>query len=153
MKTLDIESLKEMCGQELGKSKWILLDQKCINTFAAATGDHQFIHVDPERAKNETPFGSTIAHGALSLSVVTAQLLEIAVAPQGTKMVFNYGLEGVRFLSPVLSGKKIRVMASLRKLEEKGPSRFLAYFDFTVEIENEEKPAVIGTNLCMFIMS
>ena len=139
-------------GKELGKSDWVLVDQDRIDKFADATMDHQFIHVDPEQA---TPvFGSTIAHGFLSLSLVAGIPFtqEIGMVLEGTKMGLNYGLDKVRFLSPVPVDSKVRIHMKCINITEKNPGQYLAKTEVTMEIEGVEKPAFIAETLSMFIV-
>ena len=139
-------------GKELGKSDWVLVDQDRIDKFADATMDHQFIHVDPEQA---TPvFGSTIAHGFLSLSLVAGIPFtqEIGMVLEGTKMGLNYGLDKVRFLSPVPVDSKVRIHMKCIDITEKNPGQYLAKTEVTMEIKGVEKPAFVAETLSMFIV-
>ena len=137
------EELFAMVGQEIGVSEWVLVDQDMINKFADATGDHQFIHLDVEKAKL-TPFGQTIAHGFLTLSLLP-MLNASANLPHldNIKMGVNYGSDKLRFLSPVKSGKRVRARIKLASFDEKRPGQFQTTQDVTVEIEGEDKPALI----------
>ena len=150
--TIAPAALKDMIGKELGVSDWVTVDQKMIDTFAEATGDHQFIHVDPERAKM-TPFGGTIAHGFLTLSLLPRLAAE-ADMPQieGVKMGVNYGGNKVRFLTPVKSGSRVRGRFKLLELDEKRPGQWQQTQEFTVEIEGQEKPALIAEWLSQFFV-
>ena len=135
------ETLKDYIGKDMGESDWLEIDQDRINQFADATLDHQFIHIDSEKA---TPlFGSTIAHGFLSLSL-TAGLPAPQVAPENMTMAFNYGLDRVRFLTPVNVGSKVRTKAKLLSVDDKGDGRYLVKNEVTMEIEGQEKPAFIA---------
>lgn len=152
MATITAEQLKAKVGEHIGTSEWLLVDQEMINKFADATGDHQFIHIDPERAKL-TPFGGTIAHGFLTLSlfpVLSAQ----SDSPQieGVKMGVNYGGNKVRFLAPVRSGKRIRGHFKLLDLEEKRPGQWQQTLEFSVEIEGEDKPALLAEWISQFFI-
>ncbi len=131
-------------GQQVGTSEWITVDQEMINKFADATGDHQFIHVNEEAAKM-TPFGGTIAHGFLTLSLFP-MLAEKSDMPrlEGVKMGVNYGGNKVRFLTPVRSGKRVRGHFKLLEFAEKRPGQFQQTLEYTLEIEGEEKPALIA---------
>ncbi len=141
MATLD--ELKAMVGTTIGTSDWVLVDQDMINKFADATGDHQFIHIDPERAKM-TPFGQTIAHGFLTLSLMPMlSAMANLPRPDNVKMGVNYGSDKLRFLSPVKSGKRVRAHFKLSAFEEKRPGQIQQTQEVTVEIEGEEKPALI----------
>lgn len=137
-----ISDLQDRIGQTIGSSQWAEVTQDKINLFAEATGDFQFIHVDPERAK-ETPFGQTIAHGFMSLSLL-APMFEEARGDLELAMVVNYGLNKARFLSPVKSGKRVRGHFKLLELAEKRPGQWQELLEVTVEIEGEDKPALIA---------
>jgi acyl dehydratase len=130
-------------GQELGVSDWITVDQARIDAFAECTGDHQFIHVDPEKAK-ATPFGTTIAHGYLTLSLLSAMAYDAMPGIEGTKMGVNYGLNKVRFMAPVKSGKRIRGRIKLADVTERSAGVLQSTVEVSVEIEGEEKPALIA---------
>ena len=144
-----IEKLKDYIGQEMGISDWVVIDQNRINTFAECTGDHQWIHVDVEKAK-EGPFGNTIAHGYLSLSLIPALSGEMKVVPEGVKMGINYGLNKVRFLKPVVVGSRVRNKAVLKDVTIKGDGRILICIENTLEIEGEDTPAFVAEALAMY---
>ena len=139
-------------GEHLGTSEWVLVDQDRINKFAEATGDFQFIHIDEEKAKL-TPFGGTIAHGFLTLSLIP-MLGASTDGPKiaGVKMGVNYGGNKVRFLSPVRAGKRIRSHVKLLELEEKRPGQWQQTNEVTIEIEGEEKPALIAEWISQFFV-
>jgi acyl dehydratase len=138
-----IDELRSLVGQELGVSDWMVLTQETINAFAEVTGDRQWIHVDVERAKRESPFGATIAHGFLTLSLVT-QLHSQTVRVEGDQtMGINYGLNRVRFISPVRSGSRIRSRSVIQGLEDFADGVQAAWL-ITVELENAEKPALVA---------
>jgi acyl dehydratase len=140
--------LPSLIGQEVGVSRWITVDQARIDAFARITEDEQFIHVDPERAK-ATPFGGTIAHGFLTLSLASAMSYD-AVAPlDGVVMGVNYGFDKLRFLAPVPAGSKVRGRFRLLSAEDKGDGRWLLKHELTVEIEGADKPALIAEWLGM----
>lgn len=141
MKFVSPDEARAMIGQDLGASEWKLIDQAMIDQFADVTGDHQFIHVDPERAR-QTPFGGTIAHGFLTLSLLASLRPADALVLNGIKMGVNYGFEKVRFLQPVPIGSRIRARHRLAAIDDKGNGRFLVTTDVTVEIEGNEKPAL-----------
>ena len=142
------ETLKDYIGTEFEPSDWLEVDQDRINQFADATLDYQFIHVDSEKA---TPlFGSTIAHGFLSLSLM-AGLPAPQVAPENMTMAFNYGLDRVRFLTPVNVGSKVRTKAKLLSVDDKGDGRYLVKNEVIMEIEGQEKPAYIAESLTMYV--
>ena len=136
-----LEEIQRKIGQPIGVSEWITVGQDRIAQFADATDDHQFIHVD-EKLAAQTPFGGTIAHGFLSLSLLSRMAADVMLIPDTTKMAVNYGLDRVRFLAPVRSGKRVRGHFTLTAANEKTPSQLLLKHDVTVEIEGEEKPAL-----------
>ncbi|MEQ1687228.1 MAG: MaoC family dehydratase [Sphingopyxis sp.] len=152
MTTLTPQEMAERVGQTLGSSEWVLVDQEMINKFADATGDHQFIHVNPDMAKM-TPFGGTIAHGFLTLSLFP-MLMAKSDCPRidGIKMGVNYGGNKVRFLAPVRSGKRVRGHFKLLELEEKRPGQWQQTLEFSAEIEGEDKPAVIAEWITQFFV-
>lgn len=139
---MKLEELQGKVGEAIGTSDWYLLDQDRINRFADATEDHQFIHVDPEAAK-ASPFGQTIAHGFLSLSML-APMMETGCPRPDVQMSVNYGFNKVRFLSPVKSGKRVRGHFKLLELVEKRPGQWQQTVEATVEIEGEDKPALLA---------
>jgi acyl dehydratase len=141
MPLASLDEIRAHVGQEVGISSWILLDQQRIDAFADATEDHQFIHVDPEGAK-AAGFGGTIAHGFLSLSLLSRMAADAMLLPTGLKMAVNYGLDRVRFLAPVRSGSRVRGRFTLDSVEEKVPGQWLLRHSVTVEIEGEDKPAL-----------
>ncbi|WP_339744592.1 MaoC family dehydratase [uncultured Maricaulis sp.] len=145
--------LAKHIGQQIGLSDWIELDQSRIDQFADVTEDHQFIHLDAERAAKETPFGGTIAHGFLSLSMLSRMAMDIAFVLEGMAMGINYGFDKVRFLVPVSSGKKIRGRFVLEDAVEKKPGQWMLRFGVTVEIEGEDKPALIAQWLTMQVVA
>ena len=136
-----LDEIRCRIGQEIGVSSWLTVDQARIDAFAEATEDRQFIHVDPEAAA-QTPFGGTIAHGFLSLSLLSRMGAEAMLIPEGTRMAVNYGLDRVRFLAPVRSGSRVRGRFTLDSVDEKAPGQILLRHTVTVEIEGEEKPAL-----------
>jgi acyl dehydratase len=141
----------DFAGRELGSSDWIVVDQARIGQFADCTGDHQWIHVDVERATREGPFGGPIAHGYLTLSLLAAMLMEIGVIPPDASTGLNYGLDKVRFLSPVKAGARVRARVTLISAQPQDGGRMLVKLDCKLEIEGEAKPAVIAEVLCMLI--
>ncbi len=153
MKVVEAAQLGDYVGQELGASEWFTIDQGRINDFAAATLDHQFIHVDPERAK-ATPFGSTIAHGYLTLASPPYLHTSLAdfLMPRGMKRGMNYGFDKLRFMAPVKVDKRIRARASLLEATEKKPGQWLLKFEFTVDIEGEDKPALVAEWLLLYFV-
>ena len=136
-----LDDIRSRIGQEIGVSGWLEMTQQRIDEFAESTEDRQFIHIDPEAAAR-TPFGTTIAHGFLSLSMLSRMAAEVMLIPDSTKMAVNYGLDRVRFIAPVKSGKRIRGRFRLDSVEEKAPGQLLFRHTVTVEIEGEEKPAL-----------
>jgi acyl dehydratase len=139
--TLTIAELEQSGERELGTSDWHEITQEQINLFAEATGDHQWIHVDPEAAANG-PFGSTVAHGYLTLSMLPMLLSEV-VSVSDAAMGLNYGTEKIRFTSPVPSGSRVRLHARLLRAERRGPS-VIWYVGIQIEVEGKEKPALVG---------
>ena len=148
MKTTPTSELDGLVGTKLGVSDWITVDQDRINTFADVTEDHQFIHINPEAAKM-TPFGGTIAHGFLTMSLLSQFSEQTGLVLEGIKMGVNYGFDKMRFLAPVPSGSKVRGHFSLKSYDEKRPGQFLITYDVSVEIEGQEKPALIAEWLAM----
>ena len=149
MEIIPAESLAERIGEETGVSDWLAIDQERVNAFADATMDHQFIHVDPEAAAR-TPFGSTIAHGFLTLSLTTPMLMETMVAPDQMAMAVNYGTEQVRFNEPFKVGSRIRGRTRLADVTDKGAGRWLVKNEVTVDIDGVDRPALIVEALTMF---
>jgi acyl dehydratase len=144
--------LANRVGEVIGSSDWMLVDQDMVNKFADATGDHQFIHVNEEMAKM-TPFGGTIAHGFLSLSLLPV-LMAKSSTPKvvGVKMGVNYGGNKTRFLAPVRVGKRVRAHFKLLELAEKRPGQWQQTIEYTLEIEGEEKPACIAEWITQFFV-
>lgn len=150
MQIIPADELRDRVGRETGVSNWLTIDQERIDAFADATMDHQFIHVDPEAAA-QTPFGSTIAHGFLTLSLTTPMLMETMVAPDRMVMVVNYGADKVRFIEPVKVDSRIRGRTRLVDVTAKGAGRWLVKNEITVEIEGVERPALVAEALTFFI--
>ncbi len=150
--TLTADQIKARVGTTLGSSSWITVDQKMIDGFAEVTNDHQFIHVDPERAKKETPFGGTIAHGYLTLSLLAGMGYEALPALANRAMGINYGLDKVRFLSPVRAGSRVRGVFKLADVTQRSDKELLFKYSVTVEIEGEERPALIAESLGMAVL-
>ena len=138
-------------GQEIGASSWITIDQQRIDEFAHCTEDHQWIHVDAERAAKESPFGGTVAHGFLTLALLAPTSFEILLTSVQVKQAVNYGLEKVRFLAPLRAGKRVRNHVKVAAVEDKGGGRVLLTTQNTIEIEGEEKPALIALALVMLM--
>lgn len=142
-KTVTAQELADLVGKDLEPSPWLSLDQERINGFAEITEDRQFIHIDPEKAK-ASPFGGTIAHGLLTLSMLPALIERTLPALEGMKASVNYGYNKIRFLTPVRSGKRIRAKFVIGEFSETVPGRFQLITNITVEIEGESKPALIA---------
>ena len=140
-----------MAGRESGPTSWLPIDQERVDLFADATGDHQFIHVDPEKAAR-TPLGTTVAHGYLTLSLLPVMSREIAVVPEGLLMAFNYGVNKVRFPSPIKVGSEIRLKSKIHEVTEKDPGRILVRAEATIEIRGEDKPGLVAETLTMFVV-
>jgi acyl dehydratase len=141
MPVASLDDIRSRIGEEIGVSGWLKISQQRIEEFADATEDRQFIHVDPAAAA-QTPFGETIAHGFLSLSMLSRMAADVMLIPDSTRMAVNYGLDRVRFIAPVRSGKSIRGRFVLDSVEEKAPGQILLRHTVTVEIEGEERPAL-----------
>ena len=141
MPVAPLAEIRDRIGQEVGISSWLTMDQQRINEFADATEDRQFIHTDPGTAAR-TPFGGTIGHGFLTLSMLSRMASEGMLVPDSIKMAVNYGLDRVRFIAPVRSGKRIRGRFRLDSVDQKAPGQLLLRHTVTVEIEGEEKPAL-----------
>lgn len=141
---ITLEAYQAMVGKEIGVSSWHLIDQPRIDTYADVTEDHQFIHVDPERARKETAFGTTIAHGFLTMSMMSVMSYEVMPAIAGTTMGVNYGFDKLRFISPVRSGKRVRGRFVLAEAKLRKPNELQSRTNVTVEIEGEDKPALVA---------
>lgn len=151
--TTTIEALKGRIGQEVGVSDWHLIDQARIDGFAEVTNDHQFIHVDPVRAKAETPFGGTIAHGFLTLSMLAPMGYEALPQIEGRVMGINYGLDKVRFLAPVRAGSRLRARYKLRDITERSAKEIMLRYEVTVEIEGSDKPALYAESIGLAVLA
>lgn len=143
-KVVSADELRALVGREIGVSDWIAIDQARIDTFAEVTEDRQFIHIDPKRAAAETPFGGAIAHGFLTLSMLSHLADSVAPRLQGLKMGVNYGFDKLRFMSPVRAGKKIRGRFTLMAADERMPGQWTCKYGVRVEIEGEDKPALVA---------
>ncbi|QQN66935.1 MaoC family dehydratase [Bradyrhizobium diazoefficiens] len=141
---ITLEAYQAMVGREIGVSSWHLIDQPRIDTYAGVIEDHQFIHVDPERAKKETAFGTTIAHGFLTMSMLSVMSYEVMPAIAGTTMGVNYGFDKLRFISPVRSGKRVRGRFVLAEAKLRKAGELQSRTNVTVEIEGEDKPALVA---------
>ena len=145
------EKLVDYVGTKLDPTDWVTLDQDRINNFADCTEDHQFIHIDEEKAA-QTPFGGTIAHGFLTLSMLPKLMEGHGVVPENVVMGINYGSDKVRFLMPVRAGKRVRAHSELVDVQQKDDNRFLLKSAVTIEIEGEETPALIAESLTMLVV-
>jgi acyl dehydratase len=144
-------SAPQFVGRELGASGWVTVDQAGIDAFAACTSDRQWIHIDVERAKRESPFGGPIAHGYLTLSLLAAMVMELGVIPPDAATGLNYGLDKLRFIAPVKAGARVRTRATLLAAEPQSGGRVLLKLNCTLEIEGEAKPALVAELLCLLI--
>ena len=150
-KKLTLENSADFVGKDLGVSKWHVVDQAMIDQFAASTGDNQWIHVDVERANRESPFGGPVAHGYLSLALIAPLSMEIGVIPEDAVAAFNYGIDKVRFLSPVKAGSRVRLKVALMEFTPRDDKQALMKTTNTLEIEGAAKPALIAETLAMVV--
>jgi acyl dehydratase len=139
---VSLETYQRMVGKEVGVSSWHVVDQKRIDRYADVIEDHQFIHVNPDRAKKETSFGTTIAHGFLTMSLLSIMSYEVMPVVEGTTMSVNYGFDRLRFISPVRSGSRVRGRFTLTEASLRKPKELLSRTSVSVEIEGEQKPAL-----------
>jgi acyl dehydratase len=146
-----LPDLAKHVGEEVGVSSWITLDQARIQEFAHCTGDHQWIHVDPERAARESPFGSAIAHGFLTLSLLAPTAMELLVARVSPSSVVNYGLDDVRFVTPVRAGQRVRNRLTLKTVKARSGGRYFVTTSNSIEIDGEKRPALTAEALAIFI--
>jgi acyl dehydratase len=146
-----VTTLEEFVGRELGISDWVVIDQARIDAFAECTGDHQWIHVNVERAKRESPYGGAIAHGYLTLSLLASLSIEIGLIPADAKAGLNYGLDKVRFMTPVKAGARVRSRVVLASIERKGDGRVILKTSNELLIEGEDKPALVAQTLVMLV--
>ncbi|MGF6482270.1 MaoC family dehydratase [Paraburkholderia sp. JPY419] len=151
IKGYSIATIDDFVGRELGVSEWVVVDQARIDAFAHCTGDRQWIHVDVERARRESPFGGTIAHGYLTLSLLAALAMEIGLIPEDASAGLNYGLDKVRFMTPVKAGARVRNRVSLVSVEKKGGGRIIVKTMNELQIEGEGKPALVAETLAMLV--
>ena len=150
-KTVNHKALEGLVGSHLGQSDWFTVDQERIDRFADVTLDHQYVHVDAERAR-QTPFGTTIAHGFLTLSLLVHLCLDFIPRIENTRLMINYGFEKVRFIAPVKVDSRIRARGRLARVEERKAGQFLLGVDVEVEIEGEAKPALVAEWLSLHIV-
>ncbi len=141
MPTVSTDKVNELVGTSLGRSDWFEISQERINQFADCTEDHQFIHIDKEKAA-QTPFGGTIAHGFLTMSLLSGLSHDCALRLENATMGINYGFERGRFINPVRAGKRVRAHFNLKSAVEKKPKHWMINYDVTIEIEGEDKPAM-----------
>jgi len=141
---ISLQVYQDMVGKEIGVSSWHLVDQGRINLYADVIEDHQFIHVDPERAKKETPFGTTVAHGFLTMSLMSIMSYEVMPVIEGTTMGVNYGFDKLRFISPVRSGRRVRGRFTLAEATLRKQTELLSRTNVAVEIEGEDRPALVA---------
>ncbi|TVP52790.1 MAG: MaoC family dehydratase [Halomonadaceae bacterium] len=151
MSAVPVSELTSYIGKDLGHSQWMTIDQERVNQFAECTGDHQFIHLDEEKAR-QTPFGGTIAHGFLSLSLLPVLSAGLLIQPQGLKMAVNYGLDSLRFIQPVRVGSRVRLQITVTDVTEKNPGQWLVKSRSTLEVEGQEKPAFIAEALTLYFV-
>jgi acyl dehydratase len=148
--SLSLAAYRARLGQVVGQSEWVHIEQPMINTFAALTGDNQYIHIDPERAR-QTPLGGTVAHGFLTLAIIGGLGPKTIPPIEGTKIGFNYGFDRIRFVTPVPSGSWIRAAFAARNVEQRSAGKIMLAFDVTVEIEGEAKPALVAQWLTLMV--
>jgi acyl dehydratase len=151
MSNLTLSQLGEHVGRELGVSQWVAIEQSRIDAFAACTGDHQWIHVDIERAKRESPFRGPVAHGYLMLAMIAPLSMEVGIIPRDAAAGLNYGIDKVRFLAPVAAGARVRLRVTLVGVEPKEGGQTLMKTRNTLEVEGSEKPALIAETLALLI--
>ena len=151
IKGYSIATIDDFVGRELGISDWVVIDQSRINAFAECTGDKQWIHVNEERAKRESPFGGTIAHGYLTLSLLAALAMEIGLIPEDASAGLNYGLDKVRFMTAVRAGARVRNRVTLTSVEKKSGGRVIVKTMNELQVEGEEKPALVAETLAMLV--
>ena len=151
MSELKLANIKEWIGREIGVSDWVVVDQARINQFAECTGDHQWIHVDVERAKRESPFRTPVAHGYLTLSLIGSLAQDVGVVPSDAAAGFNYGIDKARFLAPVPAGARVRLRVGVEGVEERSDGQILLKTKSVLEIENSDKPALIAETLALLV--
>src|SRR5437762_13696023 len=141
---ISLEAYQKMVGQEVGVSSWHLVDQKRIDVYADVIEDHQFIHIDPERAKRETPFGTTVAHGFLTMALMSIMSYEVMPIIEGTTMGVNYGFDKLRFISPVRAGSRVRGRFTLMEAKLRKPKELHSRTSVPIEIEGDDTPALVA---------
>lgn len=147
---LTLDDLKTRIGEVIGSSRWFMIHQPRIDRFADATEDHQWLHVNTERASKESPFGGTIAHGYLTLSLLAPALFEVLIDKMRVSSVVNYGFDRMRYMAPVRAGKRVRVHFKLLAMEPKAKGTLMT-FEATIEIEDEAKPALVAQSLFLIM--
>jgi acyl dehydratase len=148
---LTLSNISDFVGRELGVSSWMTVDQSRINQFAECTGDHQWIHVDVDRAKRESPFRGPVAHGYLMLSLIAPLAMEIGVVPTDAAAGFNYGLDKVRFPAPVKAGARVRLHVILIGVEPRDAGQLVVKMRNTLEIDGSDKPALVAETLALLV--
>jgi len=148
---ITVANISEYIGRELGVSEWLTVDQAMIDKFAECSGDRQWIHVDVERAKRESPYRGPIAHGYLSLSFVAPLSMQVGAIPKGAAAAFNYGLDKVRFLAPVKAGARVRLRVAIVGVDRKQDGQLIIKSSNTLEIEGADKPALIAESLARIV--
>ena len=151
MSEFTIAEMSEQIGQELGVSDWVTIDQSRIDAFASCTGDHQWIHVDVDRAKRESPYRGPVAHGYLTLSMVAPLSIQIGILPRDSAAGLNYGIDKVRFLAPVPAGARVRLRVVLAGVEPREGGQAIMKTQNTLEVEGSQKPALIAETLALLI--
>ncbi len=151
--TVPLDALRARIGEAIGTSSWREVAQERVDRFAEVTDDHQFIHIDPERARRETPFGGSIAHGFLTLSLLSTMAYETLPTVEGRALGINYGFDRVRFLAPVRAGKRVRAHFTLADVAEREAKQVLLRYAVTVEIEGEAKPALSAEWLTLTVLA
>ena len=151
MAEITVANISEYTGRELGVSEWLTVDQAMIDKFAECSGDRQWIHVDVERAKRESPYRGPIAHGYLSLSFVAPLSMQVGAIPKGAAAAFNYGLDKVRFLAPVKAGARVRLRVAIVGVDRKQDGQLIIKSSNTLEIEGADKPALIAESLALIV--
>lgn len=143
--------IETMIGQQLGCSDWLKIDQNRINAFADLTDDHQYIHVDKERARKETPFGDTIAHGMLTFSLIIPLMMPFLEKFSGGRTTLNYGCNKLRFINPVVCDSEIRLVTTIKSVDTKDDANTLVTIDGVMEIKGQDKPAFVAEILCLVL--
>lgn len=151
MSELTYATMADKIGQNLGVSDWHEITQEAVNEFSNCTGDNQWIHIDVERARKESPFGGPVAHGYLTLSLIAGLSLDLGIVPKGTAAALNYGLDKVRYLAPVPVGSRVRLHVKLVSFDRKDTGQYLMKVENTMEIDGGDKPALIAESLATLV--